>query len=55
MYANSDIWTVRIVAMEPNTHRSYGPVSGQQFCSHANERLRVLGEIPVRKLTAVVT
>jgi hypothetical protein len=49
-YANSDIWAVRIVAMEPNTHRSYGPNEGQQFFSHANERLRVLAEIPLRKL-----
>jgi hypothetical protein len=48
-YANSDVWAVRIVAMEPNTHRSYGPHEGRQFRSHANERLRVLGEIPLRK------
>jgi hypothetical protein len=27
-YSNSDIWAVRIVALEPNTHRSYGPNSG---------------------------
>ena len=48
-YSNSDIWAVRILAMEPNTHRSYGPNEGMQFRSHANERLRVLGEIPLRK------
>ncbi len=48
-YADSDIWAVRVVAMEPNTHRSYGPDNGQQFSSFANERLRILGEIPVRK------
>jgi hypothetical protein len=55
-YANSDIWAVRIVAMEPSTHRSYGPhggpSGGQLFSSHASERLRILGEIPLRKLDA---
>lgn len=48
-YSNSDIWAVRVLAMEPNTHRSYGPNEGRQFHSHANERLRILGEIPLRK------
>lgn len=52
-YANSDIWAVRIVAMEPNTHRSYGPNEGMQYYSHANERLRVLGEIPLRKVDGI--
>lgn len=51
-YANGDIWALRIVAMEPNTHRSYGPDEGQHFRSHANERLRILGEIPLRKQDA---
>ncbi len=49
LYADSDIWAVRVLAMEPNTHRSYGPDYGSRFHSHANERLRVLGEIPLRK------
>jgi hydrazine synthase alpha subunit-like protein len=52
-YTNSDIWAVRLLAMEPNTHRSYGPnggpSGGQLFFSHAMERLRILGEIPLRK------
>ena len=52
-YQNSDIWAVRVVAMEPGTHRSYGPnggpSGGQLFSSHASERLRILGEIPLRK------
>ncbi|MFO1495419.1 MAG: hypothetical protein U1F26_12280 [Lysobacterales bacterium] len=48
-YSNSEIWALRVVAMEPNTHRSYGPNEGAQFYSHANERLRILGEIPLRK------
>ncbi len=56
LYADADIWAVRIVAMEPGTHRSYGPHGGPSggplFFSHAMERLRVLGEIPVRKTGA---
>lgn len=48
-YANSDIFALRVVAMEPNSHRSYGPNEGSQFVSHASERLRILGEIPLRK------
>lgn len=48
-YTNADIWALRVVSMEPNTHRSYGPNEGQHYRSHANERLRVLGEIPLRK------
>lgn len=51
-YIDADIWAVRVVAMEPHTHRSYGPNSGRQFSSHAQERLRVLGEIPLRKTDA---
>ncbi|MFN8060340.1 MAG: hypothetical protein U0Q12_14380 [Vicinamibacterales bacterium] len=48
-YTNADIWAIRIVGMEPNTHRSYGPNLGEHFYSFANERLRILGEIPLRK------
>jgi hypothetical protein len=54
-YSNADIWAVRIVALEPNSHRSYGPNSGgifndgTQFFNHAHERHRILGEIPLRK------
>ncbi len=48
-YTNSEIWAVRLLAMEPNTHRSYGPNNGRHFDSHAGERLRILGEIPLRK------
>jgi hypothetical protein len=51
-YSNDDIWAIRIVAMEPHSHRSYGPHEGRAFTSHAEERLRVLGEIPVRKVDA---
>ena len=48
-YANDDIHAVRILVMEPTTDRNRGPKSGRLFRSHASERLRVLGEIPVRK------
>src|SRR5262249_51166812 len=41
-----------ILAMEPTTDRLKGPQSGRTFRSHANERLRILGEIPVRKFSA---
>ena len=48
-YGNDDIHAIRILAMEPTTDRGVGPKSGRAFRSHANERLRILGEIPVRK------
>lgn len=48
-YGNADIWALRVLAMEPNTHRSYGPHAGRHFYNFANERLRILGEIPLRK------
>ena len=41
--------------MEPTTDRQRGPKSGRTFRSHANERLRILGEIPVRKFPAAST
>jgi hypothetical protein len=52
IYTNDEIWAVRIVVLEPNTHRSYGPNSGRHFENHANERHRILGEIPLRKFDA---
>lgn len=55
-YDDADIWAIRLLAMEPNTHRSYGPhigpSGGPLFSSHAMERLRILGEIPLRKTEA---
>ncbi|MFG0317217.1 MAG: putative Ig domain-containing protein [Planctomycetota bacterium JB042] len=52
-YDDSDVWAIRLIGMEPTTHLSYGPnyagVFGRHFHSHANERFRILGEIPVRK------
>ncbi len=49
LYTNDEIHSVRILAMEPTTDRHRGANSGRRFFSHANERLRILGEIPVRK------
>ena len=48
-YTNDQIHAIRILAMEPTTDRDKGPHSGRTFRSHAGERLRILGEIPVRK------
>jgi hypothetical protein len=47
IYQNSDIHAIRILAMEPATV----PVHGR-FYNHAWERLRILGEIPVRHFNA---
>jgi mono/diheme cytochrome c family protein len=52
LYDNSEIHAIRILAMEPTTDRRGGPKSGRLFFSHATERLRILGEIPVRKFVA---
>ncbi len=54
-YSNSDIFAVRILAMEPSSHVSRGPgTSGRVrgYYNHATERLRILGEIPLRKTGA---
>src|SRR5438876_7072547 len=48
LYENADIHAVRILAMEPTTDRK-GANSGRRYYNHAGERLRVLGEIPLRK------
>jgi hypothetical protein len=49
LYANEDVHAVRILVLEPTTDRNRGDRPGRLFYSHAKERLRVLGEIPVRK------
>jgi hypothetical protein len=46
---SADVHAVRILVMEPNASRSYGPHEGLHFRNHANERMRILAEIPVRK------
>jgi hypothetical protein len=47
LYTNDDIHAVRILVMEPTTDR-HGANSGRHFYNHAEERLRILGEIPLR-------
>jgi hypothetical protein len=49
LYANEDIHAVRILLLEPNTQREGGPKGGTLFYNHAHERMRILGEFPVRK------
>ncbi len=55
LYDDSEIYAVRILGMEPTSHLSYGPNnktssdSSSNWQNHANERLRILGEIPLRK------
>lgn len=55
LYENSDIHAIRILAMEPTTDRHRGEEAGRHFFNHANERLRILGEIPVRKFGVSAT
>src|SRR5262249_1979613 len=51
LYTNNDIHAIRILVQEPTTdrHRGSYPRDGRLFYNHAQERLRILGEIPVRK------
>ena len=49
LYTNEEIHAIRILVMEPTSDRREGPQSGRRFYNHASERLRILGEIPVRK------
>ena len=48
LYKNDDIHAIRIVLLEPNTVREGGDGSGTRFYNHAHERMRILGEFPVR-------
>ncbi len=48
VYSNSDIYAIRILTLQPVTDRSY-PDNRRAFESLFSERVRILGEIPVRK------
>jgi hypothetical protein len=48
VYDNTEIHAIRIVAQEPRTDIK-GNKGGPLYGNHALERLRILGEIPVRK------
>lgn len=51
LFENDEIHAVRVLAMEPTTARK-GANDGRRFYNHAKERLRILGEIPLRKFTS---
>jgi hypothetical protein len=48
LYQNADIHAVRIVQLEPASETN----RGRTFYNHARERMRILGEIPLRKFDA---
>jgi hypothetical protein len=48
-YGDQDIYAVRIIGLEPTSHVSNNPHRGDAFRNHADERMRILGEIPLRK------
>ncbi len=45
-YGNDDIWGIRILIQEPTTHSAAVPT---RFRNIGEERLRIVGEFPVRK------
>ncbi len=49
LYDNAEIHAVRILAQEPRTDTGGGKDRPPLYANHALERLRILGEIPVRK------
>jgi hypothetical protein len=50
-YDNDVIHAIRILLMDPTTDRHRGDKQGRLFYNHASERLRIAGEIPVRKFS----
>lgn len=51
VYQDEDVWAVRVLMQAPATDRSY-PDNGRKFFVTGGERMRILGEIPVRKAGA---
>ncbi len=47
LYKNDDIHAIRLLMLEPTTESR--PPGGRTYYNHAHERMRILGEIPVRK------
>jgi hypothetical protein len=47
-YDNSEVHAVRILATEPTTDPRFTGKPGRRWWNVANERLRILGEVPVR-------
>jgi hypothetical protein len=54
LYSNDQIHAVRILVLEPTTDRR-GAQSGRGFWNHARERMRILGEVPLRKFPSPPT
>ncbi len=52
VYGDDDVWAVRILMQLPATDRTY-PDNGRKFYVAGGERMRILGEVPVRKPGAV--
>jgi hypothetical protein len=46
LYSNDEIHAIRILALEPTSDNR--PKAGRSYYNHARERMRILGEIPVR-------
>ena len=52
VYRNEDIYAIRLLALLPSTDRSY-PNNGVGFQNVGTERVRILGEVPVRHEGAI--
>jgi hypothetical protein len=50
-YSNDDIHAIRILATEPTTDPRSTPESVRRWWNAANERYRIIGEVPVRKFS----
>lgn len=48
VYSNDDIYALRVIVLQPVTDRSY-PDNARAYSSHWEERVRIIGEFPVRK------
>lgn len=54
-YANADIHAIRILITEPTTDPHHTQSPTRKWWNIANERLRILGEVPVRKFSGSPT
>jgi hypothetical protein len=52
LYENSDIWGIRILILEPVSDVVYQKHHHYALGSNSEERIRILGEFPVRKFSA---
>ena len=50
-YSNDDIHAIRVLITEPTTDPKYAGRASRRWWNIADERLRILGEFPVRKFT----